>query len=486
MLESYVHNSIATRHDMDSSARFYLGVDTIHFEDVAGRGAKQLTFNQVDLAAATEYAAEDADITLKLHEHLWAKLSEIESLKTLYQQIEQPLVPVLMEMEQHGVLIDRNMLKTQSAELANTMRALEAKAYELAGGPFNLGSPRQLQEILFNRLGLPAMRKTPKGQPSTGEDVLQELAASYPLPRVILDYRGVAKLKSTYTDKLPLQISPRTGRVHTCYHQAVAATGRLSSSDPNLQNIPIRTPEGRRIRQAFIAPPGQLLLAADYSQIELRIMAHLSADAGLVAAFAEDEDIHRTTAAEVFALPLEDVTANHRRSAKAINFGLMYGMSAFGLARQLGVGRGEAQRYVDLYFDRYPGVKAFMDRIREQARHQGYVETLFGRRLYLPEINDRNAQRRQYAERSAINAPMQGTAADIIKTAMIAVHAWVVEKAVPARMIMQVHDELVFEVTAGEVDWVRDTIVSLMCGAAELSVPLKVDVGVGLNWDEAH
>jgi DNA polymerase-1 len=486
MLESYVHNSIATRHDMDSSARFYLGVDTIHFEDVAGRGAKQLTFNQVDLAAATEYAAEDADITLKLHEHLWAKLSEIESLKTLYQQIEQPLVPVLLEMEQHGVLIDRNMLKTQSAELANTMRALEAKAYELAGGPFNLGSPRQLQEILFNRLGLPAMRKTPKGQPSTGEDVLQELAASYPLPRVILDYRGVAKLKSTYTDKLPLQISPRTGRVHTCYHQAVAATGRLSSSDPNLQNIPIRTPEGRRIRQAFIAPPGQLLLAADYSQIELRIMAHLSADAGLVAAFAEDEDIHRTTAAEVFALPLEDVTANHRRSAKAINFGLMYGMSAFGLARQLGVGRGEAQRYVDLYFDRYPGVKAFMDRIREQARHQGYVETLFGRRLYLPEINDRNAQRRQYAERSAINAPMQGTAADIIKTAMIAVHAWVVEKAVPARMIMQVHDELVFEVTAGEVDWVRDTIVSLMCGAAELSVPLKVDVGVGLNWDEAH
>jgi DNA polymerase-1 len=486
MLESYVHNSIATRHDMDSTARFYLGVDPIHFEDVAGKGAKQLTFNQVDLAAATEYAAEDADITLRLHEHLWAKLSEIESLKTLYQQIEQPLVPVLLQMEQHGVLIDRNMLKTQSAELANTMRALEAKAHELAGGPFNLGSPRQLQEILFNRLGLPAMRKTPKGQPSTGEDVLQELAVRYPLPRVILDYRSVAKLKSTYTDKLPLQISPRTGRVHTCYHQAVAATGRLSSTDPNLQNIPIRTPEGRRIRQAFIAPPGQLLLAADYSQIELRIMAHLSADAGLVAAFAGDEDIHRATAAEVFGLPLDDVTANHRRAAKAINFGLMYGMSAFGLARQLSVGRGEAQQYVDLYFDRYPGVKAFMDSTREQARQQGYVETLFGRRLYLPEINDRNAQRRQYAERSAINAPMQGTAADIIKTAMIAVHTWAVEEAVPARMIMQVHDELVFEVAADQVDWVRDKIVSLMCEAAKLSVPLKVDVGVGLNWDEAH
>jgi DNA polymerase-1 len=486
MLESYVHNSVATRHDMDGTARFYLGVDTIHFEDVAGKGAKQLTFNQIDLAAATEYAAEDADITLKLHEYLWAKLSETESLKTLYQQIEQPLVPVLLEMEQHGVLIDRDMLKTQSAELAQTMRALEAEAHELAGGPFNLGSPRQLQEILFNRLGLPMMRKTPKGQASTGEDVLQELAVHYPLPRVILDYRGVAKLKSTYTDKLPLQISPHTGRVHTCYHQAVAATGRLSSTDPNLQNIPIRTPEGRRIRQAFIAPPGQVLLAADYSQIELRIMAHLSADAGLAAAFAADEDIHRATAAEVFGLSLTEVGPDHRRAAKAINFGLMYGMSAFGLARQLGVGRAEAQKYVHLYFDRYPGVKGFMDSVREQARRQGYVETLFGRRLYLPEINDRNAQRRQYAERSAINAPMQGTAADIIKKAMIAVHAWLGEEAVPARMIMQVHDELVFEVAEGAVDRVRNGIVSLMCGAAELSVPLKVDVGVGLNWDEAH
>jgi DNA polymerase I len=486
MLESYVHNSIATRHDMDGTARFYLGVDTIRFEDVAGRGAKQLTFNHIDLAAATEYAAEDADITLQLHEHLWARLSETESLKALYQQIEQPLVPVLLEMERHGVLIDRDMLKTQSAELAHTMRALEAEAHELAGGPFNLGSPRQLQEILFNRLGLPAMRKTPKGQASTGEDVLQELALRYPLPRVILDYRSVAKLKSTYTDKLPLQISPRTGRVHTCYHQAVAATGRLSSTDPNLQNIPIRTPEGRRIRQAFIAPPGQVLLAADYSQIELRIMAHLSADAGLVAAFAADEDIHRATAAEVFGLSLTEVTADQRRAAKAINFGLMYGMSAFGLARQLGVGRGEAQKYVDLYFDRYPGVKGFMDSVRAQARQQGYVETLFGRRLYLPEINDRNAQRRQYAERSAINAPMQGTAADIIKKAMIAVHAWLGEEAFPARMIMQVHDELVFEVAEGAVEPVRSGIVSLMCGAAELSVPLKVDIGVGLNWDEAH
>ena len=486
MLESYVHNSVATRHDLDSTARYYLGVETTSFEDVAGKGAKQLTFNQVDVAPATTYAAQVADLTLKLHEHLWNRLRETESLRTLYEQIEQPLLPVLLAMEEHGVLIDRDMLGTQSAELANTMLGLEAKAHELAGGPFNLGSPRQLQQILFEELGLPVIRKTPTGQPSTGEDVLQELATRYPLPRVILDYRGVSKLKSTYTDKLPLQISPRTGRVHTCYHQTVAATGRLSSTDPNLQNIPIRTPEGRRIRQAFIAPPGQLLLAADYSQIELRIMAHLSGDAGLMSAFAGDEDIHRATAAEVFGLSLEEVTPDNRRAAKAINFGLMYGMSAFGLARQLGVTRGEAQKYVDLYFERYPGVRAFMDNIREQARQKGYVETLFGRRLYLPEINDRNAQRRQYAERSAINAPMQGTAADIIKTAMIRVHAWLVEDAVPARMIMQVHDELVFEVAAGNVDWVRDKIVSLMCGAAELAIPLKVDTGVGLNWDEAH
>jgi DNA polymerase I len=486
MLESYVLNSVATRHDMESAARFYLGVDMTRFVDIAGKGAKQLPINQVDVLAATAYAAEGSDLALQLHDSLWNKLEDAASLKTLYQRIEQPLLCVLLEMEKHGVLIDREMLRTQSAELANTMLALEAEAHELAGAPFNLGSPMQLQQILFEELGLPVIRKTPKGQPSTGEDVLQELALRYPLPRVILDYRGVSKLKSTYTDKLPLQISSRTGRVHTCYHQAVAATGRLSSTDPNLQNIPIRTHEGRRIRQAFIAPPGRVLLAADYSQIELRIMAHLSGDAGLVSAFAGDEDIHRATAAEVFGLPPDDVTADNRRAAKAINFGLMYGMSAFGLARQIGVTRGEAQQYVDLYFERYPGVKAFMDSIREQARQKGYVETLFGRRLYLPEINDRNPQRRQYSERSAINAPMQGTAADIIKKAMITVHAWLIEEAVPARMIMQVHDELVFEVDEGHAEVARDRIVTLMCGAAELSVPLKVDAGIGRNWDEAH
>jgi DNA polymerase I len=486
MLESYVCNSVATRHDMDSTARFYLGIETIRFEDIAGKGAKQLTFNQVELTKATAYAAEDADVTLQLHEHLWNKLGETGSLRTLYREIEQPLAPVLLEMEKAGVLIDRAMLKVQSAELANSMAELETLAHELAGGPFNLGSPRQLQKILYDDLGIPVTRKTPKGQPSTAEDVLQELAVHYPLPRVILDYRGMSKLKSTYTDKLPLQISPRTGRVHTCYHQAVAATGRLSSTDPNLQNIPIRTPEGRRIRQAFIAPPGRLLLAADYSQIELRIMAHLSGDPRLAAAFAAEEDIHRATAAEVFGLSLAAVTADHRRAAKAINFGLMYGMSAFGLAKQLGIARGEAQEYVNLYFDRYPGVKAFMDNTRQDARQKGYVETLFGRRLYLPEINDRNPQRRQYAERSAINAPMQGTAADIIKKAMIAVQAWLVSDGAPARMIMQVHDELVFEVDAESVGRVREKVVSLMCAAAELSVPLQVDAGVGTNWDQAH
>ncbi|HWM27546.1 MAG TPA: DNA polymerase I [Woeseiaceae bacterium] len=486
MLESYVCNSVATRHDMDSTARFYLGVETIRFEDIAGKGAKQLTFNQVELTKATAYAAEDADITLQLHEHLWNRLGETGSLRTLYREIEQPLAPVLLEMEQAGVLIDRAMLKVQSAELANSMAELETRAHELAGGPFNLGSPRQLQKILYEDLGIPVTQKTPKGQPSTAEDVLQELAVHYPLPKVILEYRGLAKLKSTYTDKLPLQISPRTGRVHTSYHQAVAATGRLSSTDPNLQNIPIRTPEGRRIRQAFIAPPGRLLLAADYSQIELRIMAHLSGDPRLAAAFAAEEDIHRTTAAEVFGLSLAAVTSDHRRAAKAINFGLMYGMSAFGLAKQLGIARGEAQEYVNLYFDRYPGVKAFMDNTRQDARQKGYVETLFGRRLYLPEINDRNPQRRQYAERSAINAPMQGTAADIIKKAMIAVQAWLVSGRAPARMIMQVHDELVFEVDAASVERVREKVVSLMCAAAELSVPLQVDVGVGSNWDQAH
>lgn len=486
MLESYVLNSVATRHDMDSTAAYYLGVDTIHYEDVAGKGAKQLTFNQVDLEQAAPYAAEDADITLRLHEHLWAELGKTPALQSLYREIEQPLVPVLLQMEETGVLLDRAMLKKQSGELAKKMKMLEERAHGLAGGPFNLGSPKQLQEILFNQLGLPVHRKTPTGQPSTAEDVLQELAIEFELPQVILEYRGVSKLKSTYTDKLPLQISPATGRVHTSYHQAVAATGRLSSADPNLQNIPIRTPEGRRIRQAFIAPEGRCLLAADYSQIELRIMAHLSGDAGLVAAFADDQDIHRATAAEVFGTALGDVTGEQRRSAKAINFGLMYGMSAFGLGRQLGIPRGEAQAYVDLYFERYPGVKSFMDNIREKARNEGFVETLFGRRLYLPEINDRNAQRRQYAERSAINAPMQGTAADIIKRAMIAAQRWIEEEQVPARMIMQVHDELVFEVDEDASLTVRDRIVELMSRAADLSVALKVEAGIGRNWDEAH
>jgi DNA polymerase-1 len=486
MLESYVLNSVATRHDMDSTARHYLGRETIHYEDVAGRGAKQLTFNQIDLETAAPYAAEDADVTLQLHEKLYAELARIEPLRRVYEEIEQPLVPVLLKMEETGVLIDRDMLDVQSRELAAKMAALEEEAHELAGGPFNLGSPKQLQEILFDRLDLPVIRKTPKGQPSTAEDVLAELAQDYDLPRVIMEYRSVSKLKSTYTDKLPLQIAASTGRVHTSYHQAVAATGRLSSTDPNLQNIPIRTPEGRRIRQAFVAPRGRRLIAADYSQIELRIMAHLSDDAGLKAAFADDQDVHRATAAEVFGAELDAVTPEQRRSAKAINFGLMYGMSAFGLAKQLGIPRGQAQEYVDLYFDRYPGVKAFMDRIRGQANDRGYVETVFGRRLYLPEIASKNAARRQYAERSAINAPMQGTAADIIKRAMIATHAWLEDSGIDALMIMQVHDELVFEAATAVVDEVSARVESLMCAAAELTVPLKVDVGIGRNWDEAH
>ncbi len=486
MLESYVLNSVATRHDMDSVARHYLGRETIHYEDVAGKGAKQLTFNEIDLETAAPYAAEDADVTLQLHQEIWRRLGDEPSLRKVYEDIEQPLVPILLEMEETGVLVDRKMLGAQSSELANKMVELEAKAHELAGGPFNLGSPKQLQQILFEQLELPIIRKTPKGQPSTAEDVLVELANDYELPAVIIEYRSVSKLKSTYTDKLPLQIAESTGRIHTSYHQAVAATGRLSSTDPNLQNIPIRTPEGRRIRQAFVAPKGHVLLAADYSQIELRIMAHLSGDKGLLAAFADEKDVHRATAAEVFELPLDDVTADQRRSAKAINFGLMYGMSAFGLAKQLGIARGQAQEYVDLYFDRYPGVKQFMDDIRATASEKGYVETVFGRRLYLPEINARNANRRQYAERSAINAPMQGTAADIIKRAMILVHAWLHDEQPDARMIMQVHDELVFEVASSEVDAVSGRVVELMSGAADLAVPLKVDVGTGNNWDEAH
>ncbi len=486
MLESYVLDSVATRHDLDSVARHYLGIETVHFEDVAGRGAKQIAFNQVELGKAAHYAAEDADVILRLHQALWALIGESPSLKRVYETIEQPLVPVLWRMEQAGVLIDSQMLATQSGEIQKKMVDLEKFAHELAGEPFNLGSPKQLQVILFEKHGLPVIRKTPKGQPSTAEDVLLDLAHEFDLPRVIIEYRGMSKLKSTYTDRLRKQISARTGRVHTCYHQAVAATGRLSSTDPNLQNIPIRTPEGRRIRQAFIAPEGYCLLAADYSQIELRIMAHLSADDGLVRAFAEGEDVHRATAAEVFGVALGAVTPDQRRSAKAINFGLMYGMSAFGLAKQLGIGRAEAQDYVDLYFERYPGVKAYMDDTRAIARRQGYVETVFGRRLYLPEINARNAARRQYAERSAINAPMQGTAADIIKRAMLRVDAWLHGNAVDARMIMQVHDELVFEVALRDVAALGAAVTELMCGAAELRVPLAAETGSGANWDEAH
>ncbi|MCW8845511.1 MAG: DNA polymerase I [Gammaproteobacteria bacterium] len=486
MLESYVLDSTATRHDMDSVARKYLGVETTSFEQVAGKGAKQLTFNQVELGLAAHYAAEDADITLRLHQVMWERLSHHTMLRQVYQDIEIPLVSVLQHMEHTGVLIDTFMLARQSKELAQGMHELELQAHEAAGGPFNVASPKQLQEILFERLQLPVIRKTPKGQPSTAEDVLQELAIDYPLPRLILEHRSMAKLKSTYTDKLPGQVDRTTGRVHTSYHQAVAATGRLSSSDPNLQNIPIRTAEGRRIRQAFIAPKGYCLIAADYSQIELRIMAHLSGDPGLLKAFAEDRDIHQATAAEVFGVDLDAVSKDQRRSAKAINFGLIYGMSAFGLARQLNIGRSEAQDYVNLYFERYPGVKAYMDNTRKLAKEQGYVETVFGRRLYLPEINSRNGQLRQYAERSAINAPMQGTAADIIKLAMIGVDTWLQSSPVDARLIMQVHDELVVEVRDEEAAAVQKELVRRMSQAASLKVPLKVDAARGLNWDEAH
>jgi DNA polymerase-1 len=488
MLESYVWNSVATRHDMDSAAERYLGLRTIQYEDVAGKGAKQIPFNQVALEQATEYAAEDADITMRLHRTLWPAIEREPSLKRLYEQFEQPLVPVLYRMEAHGVLLDRELLRTQSNEIARKLQRLEADAHAAAGQPFNLDSPKQLQHILYEKMQIPVLRKTPTGQPSTAEDVLEELASEHELPRLILEYRGLAKLKSTYTDKLPEQIDARTGRVHTSYHQAVAQTGRLSSSDPNLQNIPIRTPEGRRIRRAFVAPQGQLLLAADYSQIELRIMAHLSGDESLLRAFAEDRDIHQSTAAEVLGVPLEQVSPEQRRAAKAVNFGLIYGMSAFGLARQLGIGRGEAQQYVDLYFARYPGVKRYMDETRERAREQGYVETVFGRRLYLPDIRSRNRAMQQYAERSAINAPMQGTAADIIKLAMISVDDWCQRHPDEVRLIMQVHDELVFEVRADAVEAVRDEIRSRMIGAAgdALRVPLKVDVGIGANWDEAH
>jgi DNA polymerase-1 len=486
MLESYVLNSTATRHDMDSCAKLYLGVDTIKYEDVAGKGAKQITFNQVALKEAGEYAAEDADVTLQLHRVLHSALEKEPGLLKVYEEIEQPLVPVLLEMEHRGVLVDRSLLRKQSGEIAKRLAELEADAHKSAGQPFNLDSPKQLQEILFTKQGLPAGARTRTGQPSTSEDVLEELADKYLLPRIILEYRGLAKLRSTYTEKLPEQIDEDTGRVHTSYHQAVAVTGRLSSSDPNLQNIPIRTPEGRRIRQAFIAPKGHVLLSADYSQIELRIMAHLSGDPGLLRAFADDGDIHRATAAEVFEVAPEKVTNDQRRAAKAINFGLIYGMSAFGLARQLGIERHAAQDYVGRYFGRYPGVREYMERTRAEARARGYVETVFNRRLYLPDIRSRDRNLQQYAERSAINAPMQGTAADIIKRAMIRVHAWLHESKVPANLVMQVHDELVFEVSRPAVEKVRQKVVEIMSGAAELAVALKVDTGTGPNWDDAH
>jgi len=486
MLESYVLNSTATRHDMDSCARHYLGIETIKYEDVAGKGAKQITFNQVPVDTASGYAAEDADVTLQLHHVLHGALASVPALLAVYEDIEQPLVPVLLQMEHRGVLIDRDLLKKQGSEIAKRLAELEIEAHKSAGQPFNLDSPKQLQEILFTKQGLPVRQKTRTGQPSTAEDVLEELAEKYPLPRLILEYRGLAKLRSTYTEKLPEQVDSRTGRVHTSYHQAVAVTGRLSSSDPNLQNIPIRTAEGRRIRQAFIAPEGYVLLSADYSQIELRIMAHLSGDDGLRRAFAEDGDIHRATAAEVFEVTPEQVTNDQRRAAKAINFGLIYGMSAFGLARQLGIERHAAQDYVTRYFGRYPCVRDYMERTRASARERGYVETVFGRRLYLPDIRSRDRNLQQYAERSAINAPMQGTAADIIKRAMIRVHGWLQASAAPAHLVMQVHDELVLEVAAGSLDKVRKKLVEIMCGAADLAVALKVDAGTGANWDDAH
>ena len=486
MLESYVLDSTGTRHDMDSLALKYLGEKTITFEEVAGKGAKQLTFNQVAIEQAAPYAAEDAAITLRLHESLWPKLQAVPSLSGLYESLELPLIPVLSRIERNGAQVDRQKLADQSHELSQRLDALETQAHEMAGETFNLGSPKQLGHILFEKLELPVLKKTPKGAPSTAEDVLAELALDYPLPAVLMEYRSLSKLKSTYTDKLPEMISAVSGRVHTSYHQAVTATGRLSSSDPNLQNIPIRTEEGRRIRQAFCAPKGFKIVAADYSQIELRIMAHLSQDAGLLHAFSEDLDVHSATAAEVFGTPLEKVSGDQRRKAKAINFGLIYGMSAFGLAKQLNLGRHEAQEYIDRYFDRYPGVARYMDETRALAHEQGYVETLYGRRLYLPEINARNKQRQQAAERTAINAPMQGTAADVIKRAMISVDDWLSTDGIDAKMIMQVHDELVFEVSESEADRLMITLPDIMAGVAALDVPLLVEAGMGDNWDEAH
>jgi DNA polymerase-1 len=486
MLESYVLDSVATRHDMDSLALKYLNETTISFADVAGKGAAQITFNQVALEQAGPYAAEDADITLRLHQALWPQLVAEPTLATVFSDIELPLVPVLSRIERTGALVDSTLLFQQSQELAERLAELETEAWDLAGQQFNLASPKQLGEILFDKLGIPVLKKTEKGAPSTKEEVLQELALDYPLPKVLLEHRGLAKLKSTYTDKLPVMINSTTGRIHTSYHQAGTATGRLSSSDPNLQNIPIRSAEGRRVRQAFIAAPGHKLVAADYSQIELRIMAHLSEDPSLLAAFKSGQDIHRATAAEVFGVATDEVTADQRRSAKAINFGLIYGMSAFGLARQLTIGRKQAADYIEVYFARYPGVQNYMNTIRHTAAERGYVETIFGRRLYLPEINARNGMRRQAAERTAINAPMQGTAADIIKRAMVSVDDWLRQGTLKSRMIMQVHDELVLEVPESELQLIQAGLIQRMESAAELLVPLVVDVGVGDNWDEAH
>ncbi|MCP3852063.1 MAG: DNA polymerase I [Gammaproteobacteria bacterium] len=492
MLESYVLDSTATRHNMDALALKYLSYQTTKYEEVAGKGVKQLRFDEVPVAQAAPYAAEDADITLRLHEALWPKLQEQAGLKALFNEVELPLLSVLSRIERNGVKVNADLLHQQSQAIGEQLKKIETEAFEMAGDAFNMASPKQIQTVLFEKMGLPVKSKTPKGQPSTSESVLQELALDYPMPKLILEHRSLAKLKSTYTDKLPLQIDAKTGRVHTSYNQAVAVTGRLSSTEPNLQNIPIRTAQGRKVRQAFVAPEGKKIVAADYSQIELRIMAHLSEDSGLLSAFEQGLDVHKATAAEVFGVELEAVSTDQRRSAKAINFGLIYGMSAFGLAKQLDIGRKDAQGYIDLYFARYPGVKDYMDRMRELAKEQGYVETVFGRRLYIPEINSRNGQRRQYAERTAINAPMQGSAADIIKRAMFNMDRWLAEEAVAGgefdgiMMTMQVHDELVFEVPEGILDKAVEKITTIMSDAAELKVPLIVEAGVGANWDEAH
>jgi len=487
MIESYCLNSVATRHNMDALAEKYLDYKTVHFEDIAGKGAKQLTFNQIDIEKAGHYAAEDADITLRLHQAIFPQLEKLKGQLAVFNEIEMPLMPILAKMEQNGVLIDCDLLDQQSHDIGTRLSELEIQAHNIAGQSFNLGSPKQLQKILFEDLKIPVLKKTPKGAPSTAEEVLQELALDYPLPKVILENRGLSKLKSTYTDKLPLMVQTKSGRVHTSYHQAVTATGRLSSTDPNLQNIPIRSEEGRKIRQAFIAPEGYKVVAIDYSQIELRIMAHLSDDAGLVSAFSEGRDIHRATAAEIFSESLDEVTSDQRRSAKAINFGLIYGMSAFGLSKQLGIGRHQAQEYMDKYFERYPGVLTYMEETRQQASEQGYVETLFGRRLYLPDIKSKNQMRKKGAERAAINAPMQGTAADIIKKAMLAVDAWITEQADDRiKMTMQVHDELIFEIHESIVEETTAKLVEIMNRAVELKVPLIAEAGIGDNWQQAH